>query len=86
MLDAIGSQPAFVEAVHALPRQAGALAAAPKRPMPVPDRLGVKRCNRIDVAGHGVVVAVPAHHARQPLPLDGDRVVPALHQLGLHRA
>src|SRR6266542_4528390 len=57
-------QPPGGEAVHAFPVQAGALATAPQRLMPVPGRLGAECPDRLAVAGHGVVGAVPSHYAR----------------------
>src|SRR5206468_2983086 len=74
-------QPPGRQAVHALPVQAGALAAAPQLRLPVPCHLGAERRHRLAVAGHGVVGAVPAHHAAQPPPLLRDRLMPALPQL-----
>ena len=74
-------QPPGRQAVHAFPVQAGALAAAPQLRLPVPCHLGAERRHRLAVAGHGVVGAVPSHHAAQPPPLLGDRLMPALPQL-----
>jgi hypothetical protein len=39
--------------------------------------LGAEGRHRVGVAGHGVVSAVPSHHACQPLPLLGDGMMPA---------
>src|SRR6266704_6245722 len=63
MRHAGGRQPPISQAVNALPVQAGALAAAPQRLVPVPCHLGAERRHRLAVAGHGVVGAVPSHHA-----------------------
>jgi hypothetical protein len=59
------------------------LAAAPKREAPVPDRLGAELDDRVAVARHRVVVAVPAHDAGEPAYLVGDRERAASHQFGL---
>src|SRR6266852_714214 len=83
MRHAGGRQPPIRQAVHALPVQAGALAAAPQRLVPVPCHLGAERRHRLAVAGHGVVSAVPSHHAAQPPPLLRDRLMHALPQLVL---
>src|SRR5664280_3764368 len=72
MRDADGREPSSSEAVHPFPGQAGALAATPQRPKPVPDRLLPKHFRRRSIAGHGVVSEVPTHHARQPSALLGD--------------
>src|SRR5438128_2604104 len=58
-----GRQPPIRQAVHAFPVQAGALATAPQRLVPLPRHLGAERRHRLAVAGHGVVGAVPAHYA-----------------------
>src|SRR5439155_5696680 len=44
-------QPPGRQAVHALPVQAGALAAAPQLRLPVPCHLGAERRHRLAVAG-----------------------------------
>src|ERR1700730_18950698 len=64
MHDAGARKPSFSKPVHALPVEAMALAAAPQRPVPVPDDLVPEGLHRFDVAGHGVVNEVPSHHAR----------------------
>ena len=70
-------EPPRREAVHPGPGDAGSLAAAPQRLAPVPGHLGAEGVDRVDVAGHGVVGLVPAHHAGQPSPLLRDGLVPA---------
>jgi len=65
------------QAVHPLPVQATALAATPKRPIPVSGRLITEGADRVDVAGHGVVVEVSSNHLAEPQPLLGDRQVHA---------
>jgi hypothetical protein len=59
------------EAVHSLPVQAGALAAAPQRLVPVPGHLIAEGVHRLAVAGHRVVVVVPAKDAGEPVSLLG---------------
>ena len=81
MHDVDGRQPSSDEAVHPLPGQAVALAAAPERMEPVPADLDAEGIGGPDVAGHGVVGEMTSHHARQPLPLFRDGQVPTLHQL-----
>jgi hypothetical protein len=66
MLDVGGWQPAGGEAVHPFPGEAGALAAAPKRPEPVSHHVVAEGPDGFAVAGHGVVGEVPSHHACQP--------------------
>src|SRR6266498_5242500 len=51
--------------------------------MPVPRYLGAERRHCLAVAGHGVVGAVPSHHASQPPSLLRDRLVLAPPQLVL---
>src|SRR5579871_4451917 len=63
-----------------------ALAAAFERPVPVSGRLVAERVDRVAVAGHSVVVAMPADDAGEPAPLLGDRMVLASAQLGLDLA
>ena len=86
MRDPDTGQPPKNETVHPRPGQAGALAATPKRPTPVPDHLIPKRFRRRAIAGHGIVGEVPPHHACQPSALRGDGQVPACHQLRLYRS
>src|SRR6266511_2360080 len=86
MRDAGRWEPSRRDAVHALPVQAVALAAAPKLRAPVPGYLCPEGPDRSAVAGHGVVGAVPSHHAPQPAPLLGDRLMPASRQLLLDLA
>jgi hypothetical protein len=62
-------QPPGCDSVHALPVEAGALAAVPKRLEPVSHRLAAKGPDCLGVAGHGVVGEAPSHHACQPLAL-----------------
>ena len=81
MHDVDGRQPSSDEAVHPLPGQAVALAAAPERMEPVPADLDAEGIGGPDVAGHGVVGEMTSHHAPQPLPLFRDGQVPTLHQL-----
>src|SRR5215216_990292 len=83
MRHAGGRQPSSREAVHALPTDPRALAAALKRLMPVPGHLGTKGSDRRPVAGHGVVGAVSPHHACQPPSLLGDGLIPASLELVL---
>jgi hypothetical protein len=84
--DAGGREPPGREAVHALPVQAVALAAAPQLRAPKPGRLGPEGPDLDAIAGHGVVTAVSSHHARQPAALLGDRLMPAARQLVLDLA
>jgi hypothetical protein len=84
MRKARGLEPSGREAVHPSPVHARALAAAPKRPIPVPRRLGAEGRHRVDVAGHGVVGEVTPHHARHPAPLLGDGELPAAPKLGFY--
>ena len=72
--------------MHALPVEAVALAAAFERPVPVSGRLVAERVDRVAVARHAVVVAVPADDAGEPASLVGDWVVLASAQLGLDLA
>src|SRR5881628_1969494 len=53
--DAGGREPSLRVAAHPLPVEAVALAAAPKRPVPVPHELVTESHYLVDVAGHGVV-------------------------------
>src|SRR5215216_2348761 len=78
-----GRQPSSREAVHALPADPRALAATLKRLMPEPGHLGAKGSDRRTVAWHGVVGAVPSHHACQPPSLLGDGLIPASLELVL---
>ena len=71
-----GWQPLRDEAVHPVPGQLGALAAAPQRLEPVPTDLGAKGRYRISVAGHSIVGEVASHHASQPLALLWDGLMP----------
>src|SRR6266568_6978985 len=68
MHDAGRWEPSRRDAVHALPVEAVTLAAAPQLRRPVPGYLRPEGLHRTAVAGHGVVGAVPSHHARQPSP------------------
>ncbi len=77
MRDAGGRQPSSGEAVHPVPADPRALAAAPQRLEPVSDRLVAEGPDRFAVAGHGVVGEVPSHHACQPAPLLRDGEMPA---------
>ena len=72
-----GGQPPSCEAIHPLPGEPVALAAAPERLEPEPCHLRPEGRHRVDVAGHGVVGEVPSHHACQPSPLFGDGLMPA---------
>ena len=76
-------EPSLREAMHSLPVQATALAAAPERLVPVPGCLVLEGLDRVAVAGHRVVVVVPAQDAGEPASLFGDGQVPASHQLAL---
>src|SRR5262249_48621626 len=76
-------QPPGREAIHPHPADPRALAAAFERLMPELGHLGAEAGDRLAVAGHGVVGAVPAHHAAQPPALLRDRLMPALPQLVL---
>jgi hypothetical protein len=78
MQDVGGWQPAGGEAVHRLPGEPGALAAAAERLEPVPHYLVAEGPDGFAVAGHGVVGEVPSHHACQPAPLCRDGLVPTL--------
>jgi hypothetical protein len=86
MRDPDRREPLFREAQHALPVQAAALAATPKRPIPVPDRHEPEGVDALAVAGHGVVREMPTHHASQPAALLGDGQMSASHQLGVDLA
>src|SRR6266536_976647 len=81
-----GRQPSNREAVHALPADPRALAATLKRLMPEPGHLGTKGSDRRTVAWHGVVGAVPSHHACQPPSLLRDGLIPASLELVLDRS
>ena len=78
-------EPPGGEAVHPLPGEAGALAAAPQRLEPVSHRLVAKGPDGLAVAGHGVVGEVPAHHACQRSALFRDGLMPALPALVFDR-
>jgi len=54
MRDPDTGQPPEDETVHPRPGQAAVLAATPKRPKPVPDRLRPKHPRRRSIAGHGI--------------------------------
>src|SRR5271166_3788043 len=86
MRDAGGREPPCFESAHPLPGHPVALAAAPKRPVPVPRDLFAECRHGLDVAGDRVVGGVSAHHAAQPLSLLWDGPVPALHEQGVHLA
>lgn len=60
-----------------------ALTAAPERLEPEPAHLAVQGADGPTVAGHGVVGEMSSHHARQPAPLVGDGLVPAVLELVL---
>src|SRR5215831_3137878 len=79
--DAGGWEPPLSEAVYALPGQAVALAAAPKRLAPVPDHLVPEGLDRPGVAWHGVEGEVSPYHTGQPGALLRDRSVPACLEL-----
>jgi len=68
-------EPTFDEPCGAVPGGAIALAAAPKRLVPVLRDLDPKRVERFDVRGDGVVREVSAHHVAQPLALISHRQV-----------
>src|SRR5512135_739846 len=76
-------EPSVRKAGHAFPIQAGALAAAPKRLMPVPGRLEPESVDRLNVAGHGVVAEVSPDHRAEPPALLGDGQMHAPPALGL---
>src|SRR6266540_3848988 len=91
MHHASGWEPSSRQAVHPNPADPCALTAALERLMPVPGHLGAEGCHRRAVAGHGVVGAMPAHHAPQPSTLLRDGLMPTclelvldLSQLGPH--
>jgi bacterioferritin len=86
MQHAGGWEPTGDQALHARPGEPMALAVAPQRPIPVPDRLGAEGLHGVRVAGHGVVGEVTSHHAGQPASLLGDRQVPASHERELDLA
>src|SRR5450755_2588009 len=86
MRDAGGREPPCFEPAHPLPGHPVALAAAPKRPVPVPRDLFSECRHCVDVAGNRVVGGVPAHHAAQPLSLLWDGPVTALPEQGVHLA
>ncbi len=71
-------EPPRREAVHPVPVQVAALAAALQSRAPVPGHL---RPDGPDVAGHRVVGHVAAYHAAQPPPLLRDGLVPTLLEL-----
>ena len=62
MHDVDWREPSVRKAGHPIPVQAGALAAAPKRLIPVPCRLEPEGVDRRDIAGHSVVVEVSSNH------------------------
>src|SRR5256885_7240410 len=66
MRDPGGREPPCFESAHPLPGQAVTLAAAPKRPAPVPRDLISESRHCGDVAGNRVVGDVTAHHTAQP--------------------
>src|SRR5215475_3692257 len=74
-------EPPRREAVHPVPVQVAALAAALQSRVPVPGHLGPEGPDGPDVAGHRVVGHVAAYHAAQPPPLLRDGLVPALLEL-----
>jgi predicted MFS family arabinose efflux permease len=74
------------QAVHPDPGEPCALAAAPKRPIPMLRRSGAKGRHRVGVAGHAVVGEVPTHQAGQPLPLHRDGLVPTTLERGVDLA
>ena len=73
------------EAVHSLPVQVVALAAAPQRLVPMPGHLIAEGVHRVAVAGHRVVVVVPAQDAGEPVSLLRDGLMRAPPRLGLDR-
>src|SRR6266536_4867850 len=75
--DTDGREPSGDEAVHPLPAEAVALAAAPERSEPVPADLDAEGVDGPNVAGHGVVGEMSSHHACQPPRLVGDGQMPA---------
>src|SRR6266545_4679196 len=75
--DTDGREPSGDEAVHPLPAEAVALAAAPERSEPVPADLDAEGVDGPSVAGHGVVGEMSSHHACQPPRLVGDGQMPA---------
>jgi hypothetical protein len=68
-------EPAFDESRCTDPGGAIALAAAPKRFVPVPRNLDPERVESFDVRGDGVVREISAHHVTQPLTLISHRQV-----------
>jgi len=74
-------QPSVSEAPHPRPGQSRALAATPQRPAPEPHDLGTEGVQRSLIAGHAVVVGVPAQDAGKPATLLGNRLIAALQQL-----
>jgi hypothetical protein len=69
--DAGAWKPTLRDSPHLHPVDATFLSPAPKRTVPVPDRLDSKCSNRVSVGGDGVVYEVAANDARQPCPLLG---------------
>ena len=66
-----------------LPRQLSLLAAAPKRPPPVPEDFLVEGRHRAHVIGHSEVVEVPLKHRAEPAPLIPQLLVPTPLELNL---
>jgi hypothetical protein len=81
MQDAGRGKPSSDEALHPLPGEPVALAAAPKRLEPEPSDLAVEAADGPTVAGHGVLGEMSPHDARQPPPLVGDGQMPTSHKL-----
>src|SRR5215216_5298287 len=78
-----GREPSFRVAAHLLPVEAVSLAAAPKRPIPVPHELVAEGRHLVDVARDRVVGEVASHHRPEPASLCLDGPVAALHQQDL---
>jgi putative transposase len=78
-----GWEPSGRKPVHPAPVDPGALTAALQRLMPELGHLGTEAGNRRAVARHGIVGAVPTHHAGQPPALLRDGLMPPFLELVL---
>ena len=75
MRDADEGNPATDQFLHSRPVESGSLASASQRPIPVPVHFSTKCIDLAPVQGHRIVGGITAHHATQPRPLFGDRMV-----------
>ena len=77
MTDLEERQPSISETPHPLPGQSRALAATPKRHVPVPHDLRAEGVQRSLIAGHAVVVGVAAQDLGKPSALLRDGLIAA---------